>query len=179
MPSKYASVKYTPGIFLNIMSEHWREEWKSNRGTRKDYYLYKTLRGLSVLIMPGYLERAHEYKVTPRAIGGKPRPVAEVAHLLNITTPQEKSMTVNELLTKYDADNITELSGKLLNAALKTEAMQDLSELSQSMWTEQHPDIDEAWVNAHTKLHPLNAIAWIWHSKGKTVTTTREEPDPR
>ncbi|MGP5930323.1 hypothetical protein [Corynebacterium glyciniphilum] len=87
MPSKYASVKYSPAIFLNIMSEHWREEWKSARGTRKGYYLYKVLRGLSVLMMPGYVERAHEYKVIPRAIGGRPRPMSEVAHLLNITTP--------------------------------------------------------------------------------------------
>ena len=88
-------------------------------------------------------------------------------------------MTVNELLAKYDADNITELSGKLLNAALGTEAMRDVSDLAQSLWTEHHPVEAETRAGGATMPHPLNQVAWLWHRKENTVTPTGEQFDPR
>lgn len=85
-PNGYAPLSHYPGALLHGLSNILNERWKSARGNRADYTAYKILRGVATIITPGYVEHTHHASTTTVS-KGRPRPMREVARLLNITTP--------------------------------------------------------------------------------------------
>lgn len=84
--NEYAPLSHYPGALLHGLANILNERWKSARGNRADYTAYKILRSVATMITPGYVEHTHHASST-RINKGRPRPMGEVAHLLNITTP--------------------------------------------------------------------------------------------
>ena len=56
---------------------------------------------------------------------------------------QYTKQDLQDLLDKYEADNLTELAGKLIDAAYKeSPALMDMLTMTSAMWATEHP-VDE------------------------------------
>lgn len=84
-----------------------------------------------------------------------------------------------DLLDKYEADNLTELAGKLLDAAYKeSPALDDMHTLSSAMWATEHPCYEEIQEHSKNQGTILGYIWYLWGVKERTVTLDSEEHNP-
>ena len=83
---------------------------------------------------------------------------------------------LQDLLDKYEADNLTELAGKLLDAAYKeSPALNDMHTLSSAMWATEHPCDTEIQEHSRNQGTILGYIWYLWGVKEHTVTLDSEE----
>ena len=93
---------------------------------------------------------------------------------------QYSKQDLQGLLDKYEADNLTELAGKLIDAAYKeSPALKDMHTLSSAMWVTEHPCEDEIQESSKGKGTILSYMWYMWGCKEHTVTLDGEESNPR
>lgn len=89
---------------------------------------------------------------------------------------QYSKQDLQDLLDKYEADNLTELAGKLLDAAYKeSPALNDMHTLSSAMWVVEHPCYEEIQEHSKGKGTILSYMWYMWGVKEHTVTLDSEE----
>ena len=87
---------------------------------------------------------------------------------------------LQDLLDKYKADNLTELAGKLIDAAYKeSPALNDMHTLSSAMWVTEHPCESEMHSAREGRNNVLSYMFYLWGCKEQTVTLDGEESNPR
>ena len=89
---------------------------------------------------------------------------------------QYSKQGLQDLLDKYEADNLTELAGKLLYAAYKeSPALNDMHTLSSAMWVVEHPCDKEIQESSRNQGTILGYMWYMWGAKEHTVTLDSEE----
>ena len=92
---------------------------------------------------------------------------------------QYSKQHLQDLLDKYEADNLTELAGKLIDAAYKeSPALNDMHTLSAAMWVTEHPCDNEIQESSRGKGTILGYMWYMWGVKEQTVTLDGEEHNP-
>ena len=87
---------------------------------------------------------------------------------------------MQDLLDKYEADNLTELAGKLMDAAYKeSPALMDMLTMTSAMWATEHPVDEEMRTSTEGRNNALSYICYLWGCKEQTVTLDGEESNPR
>ena len=93
---------------------------------------------------------------------------------------QYTKQDMQDLLDKYEAENLTELAGKLMDAAYKeSPALMDMLTMSSAMWVTEHPVDEEVRTSAEGRNNALGYIGYLWGCKEQTVTLDGEESNPR
>ena len=93
---------------------------------------------------------------------------------------QYSKQDLQDLLDKYKADNLTELAGKLIDAAYKeSPALNDMHTLSSAMWITEHPCEREMHGSRGGRSNVLSYMFYLWGCKEHTVTLDGEESNPR
>ena len=92
---------------------------------------------------------------------------------------QYTKQDLQDLLDKYEAGNLTELAGKLLDAAYKeSPALHDMHTLSSAMWVVEHPVEREMHSAREGRNNVLSYMYYLWGAKEHTVTLDSEESNP-
>ena len=87
---------------------------------------------------------------------------------------------LQDLLDKYKAENLTELAGKLMDAAYKeSPALMDMLTMTSAMWATGHPVDEEMRTSTEGRNNALSYICYLWGCKEHTVTLDGEESNPR
>jgi len=93
---------------------------------------------------------------------------------------QYTKQDIQDLLGKYKAGNLTELAGKLIDAAYKeSPALYDMHTLSSAMWVTEHPCEREMHSSREGRNNVLSYMFYLWGCKEQTVTLDGEESNPR
>ena len=93
---------------------------------------------------------------------------------------QYTKQDLQDLLDKYEADNLTELAGKLIDAAYReSPALNDMHTLTSAMWVTEHPCEREIQKSSRSKGSILSYVWYLWGCKEQTVTLDGEESNPR
>ena len=93
---------------------------------------------------------------------------------------QYTKQDLQDLLDKYEADNLTELAGKLIDAAYKeSPALKDMHTLKSAMWVTEHPAEREMQESSEGRNNVLSYMCYLWGCKEQTVTLDGEESNPR
>src|SRR5699024_5971618 len=93
---------------------------------------------------------------------------------------QYSKQDLQDLLDKYEADNLTELAGKLMDAAYKeSPALMDMLTMTFVLWaTCQRVDEEMRTLN-EGRNNALSYICYVWGCKEQPVTRVGEESNPR